>query len=79
MFYRRTVRKREVQFYPTLEPIISHLKSPGANELKVSNLDTSFFTPKTVWSAPKEFDTIVWIGYKTFDYVIRRLNALSAG
>ena len=24
----------------------------------------------------KEFDTIVRIGYKSFDYVIRRLNAL---
>jgi hypothetical protein len=32
-----------------------------------------------VWSAPKEFDTTVRIGYKFFDYVIRRPNALSAG
>ena len=31
---------------------------------------------KSVWSAPKEFDTIVRIAYKSFDYVIRRLNAL---
>jgi hypothetical protein len=29
-----------------------------------------------VWSTPKEFDTIARIGYKAFDYVIRRLNAL---
>jgi hypothetical protein len=28
---------------------------------------------------PKEFDTIARIGYKAFDYVIRRLNALLTG
>ena len=30
-------------------------------------------------STPKEFDTITRTGYKAFDYVIRRLNALLTG
>jgi hypothetical protein len=34
---------------------------------------------QVVWLISKEFDTIVQIGYKFFDYVIRRLNALLTG